>query len=395
MAIRILKQSQNVVKVKRIRTKDKSIRMLLEMTIQQVKFKHPIPPRRKIMFIVSAGSSIYECKNIVDSESGKFPLEPIVFDEDVKMIVRFRKDESESEDHQKRNGGIPNFGNGSVEGGDGTAIVPSVGKSPQKSHLPPTILTISIFAVKTEETRWTAQDLVGQWVCGQTWSDRTFVFPNHTDVHAFWKSIDGQVEMKNCRLFGNNQLETGELEFKSILKEKTYTENSSKTDVLFGLTEANKNRLKAQVLLEKKMKKKGEKSLKRLIQGIELSKFTFNDVTPTKHKVKLFYRPNQHIKSLNQVDSHDKQDLIGILFWSSINKHIEDEEHSLPIQKITDILVGTVHSPFPVETDPEKTFSLLSPEGSLNLIADTVEQVDYCVSALQHLFKQMGRDVLK
>jgi len=215
IAINVMRQAEAAIIIsanhKKNAKKDTG-QMILELKISQVSFNAAIAPRRKLGYVASVGSSYCESQIGHDvNQEGLFPLEPIQFSETINLSVKFRKDNQNSKK----------------------------GKTKGPLLSPPTILSICFFAYSPEDGQWSAQDLIGEWLCGQNIKDEIGQYPSLTAVNSFWKSIEGQREVKQCHMYANKQT-TGTFQFTAILKENTTDLKPTKAELSFDLSAENK-----------------------------------------------------------------------------------------------------------------------------------------------------------
>jgi len=327
---------------------------ILDLTITQCSLARALAPHRKIIFVVSVGASVYEGVRVVNvGDEAWFPEQPIVFNETVSMAVKFRKKRRKGE-HQ-------------------SALL--------------TVLSISIFASPLDHEQWSAEDLVGMWRCGQAPTDTVLKTPDAPAVSAFWKSIEGQLEEKHVKMFGSDKNESGTLEFKAHLKERNpELQKDDKTATHHGhhhflLSDENKSRMNKESERDDLSKKRENVSVERMSSGQYFTKYSFLP-DPEPQGVNVFY-----VKPDNDAP-------LGSIYWCEPGKTEESANRRLPIHAITDLYVGPIKGPLPVEdADPEKCLTLVSHAGKLYLEAESIEQVEDWLYGIQSIFKLSGAKV--
>jgi len=80
----------------------------------------------------------------------------------------------------------------------------------------------------------------------------------------------------------------------------------------------------------------------------------------------------------------------GALYWCDADKAKELEESNrfrLPVDKITDIVIGDLKGPIPVNVQPERCLTIVSSDRVLNLSAHSSGQIQDWVSGLKQILQ--------
>jgi len=284
-------------------------------------------------------------------DEGWFPDQPIVFNENVSMAVKFRKKRRKGE-HQ-------------------SALL--------------TVLSVSVFASPMDHEQWSAQDLVGMWRCGQAPTDNVLKAPDGPAVSAFWKSIEGQLEEKHVRLFGLDKNESGSLEFKAHLKERQAVKDDKAAHTTghshLLLSDENKVRMTKELESADLSKKRENVSVERMIAGQYFTKYSFLP-DPEPQGVNVFY-----IKE-------DTGATLGSIYWCEPGKTDESSTRRLPLHTITDVYIGPIKGPLPVDdADPEKCLTLVAKAGKLYLEGESSEQVHEWLFGIHSILKLSGAKI--